>query len=62
MVTGAASGIGAGIAERFVNLGDQVIALDKEESGLVSLANRLGGANLLTSIADITDGAQKVFP
>lgn len=58
MVTGAASGIGAGIAERFVNMGDQVIALDNDETGLVSLASRLGSANLLPSIADITDGAQ----
>ncbi|HUI19770.1 MAG TPA: SDR family oxidoreductase [Methylocella sp.] len=58
MVTGAASGIGAGIAERFVNMGDQVIALDKDETGLVLLASRLGSANLLPSIADITDGAQ----
>jgi NAD(P)-dependent dehydrogenase (short-subunit alcohol dehydrogenase family) len=58
MVTGAASGIGAGIAERFVNVGDQVIALDKDETGLVSLASRLGSTNLLFSIADITDGAQ----
>jgi NAD(P)-dependent dehydrogenase (short-subunit alcohol dehydrogenase family) len=58
IVTGAASGIGAGIAERFVNMGDQVIALDKDESGLVSLACRLCNASLLPSIADITNGAQ----
>jgi NAD(P)-dependent dehydrogenase (short-subunit alcohol dehydrogenase family) len=58
IVTGAASGIGAGIAERFVNMGDKVIALDKDESGLVSLARRLGSANLLPSLVDITDRAQ----
>jgi NAD(P)-dependent dehydrogenase (short-subunit alcohol dehydrogenase family) len=58
LVTGAASGIGAGIAERFVNLGDQVIALDKDETGLVSLAGRLGSANLLLAVADVTHGAQ----
>jgi len=58
VVTGAASGVGAGIAARFVNMGDQVIALDQDESGLLSLATRLGSANLLPSIADITDGAQ----
>jgi NAD(P)-dependent dehydrogenase (short-subunit alcohol dehydrogenase family) len=39
-------------------MGDQVIAIDQDETGLVSLAGRLGGANLLPSIADITDGAQ----
>jgi NAD(P)-dependent dehydrogenase (short-subunit alcohol dehydrogenase family) len=58
MVTGAASGIGAGIVERFVNIGDQVIALDKDENCLVSLASRLSSANLSLSIADVTDGAQ----
>jgi len=58
MVTGAASGIGAGIVERFINIGDRVIALDKDESGLVSLANRLDSANLLPSIADLTDDRQ----
>lgn len=58
MVTGAASGIGAGIVERFINIGDRVIALDKDESGLVSLANRLDSANLLPSIADLTDDTQ----
>jgi NAD(P)-dependent dehydrogenase (short-subunit alcohol dehydrogenase family) len=58
MVTGAASGIGAGIAARFVALGDRVIALDKDETGLASLARKLASANLLLSIADITDGAQ----
>jgi NAD(P)-dependent dehydrogenase (short-subunit alcohol dehydrogenase family) len=58
LVTGAASGIGAGITERFVNMGDQVIALDKDEAGLMSLARRLDSANLLSSIGDITDGAQ----
>jgi NAD(P)-dependent dehydrogenase (short-subunit alcohol dehydrogenase family) len=58
MVTGAASGIGAGIVARFVNMGEQVIALDKDESGLASLASRLGSTNLLLSIADIADGAQ----
>jgi NAD(P)-dependent dehydrogenase (short-subunit alcohol dehydrogenase family) len=58
MVTGAASGIGAGIAARFVSLGDQVIALDMDESGLASLASRLASTNLMLSIADVTDRAQ----
>jgi NAD(P)-dependent dehydrogenase (short-subunit alcohol dehydrogenase family) len=58
LVTGAASGIGAGIAERFVNMGDQVIALDKDEPGLASLGSRLSSANLLLSIADVSDCAQ----
>jgi NAD(P)-dependent dehydrogenase (short-subunit alcohol dehydrogenase family) len=58
MVTGAASGIGAGIAERFINMGDQVIALDNDETGLLSLASRLGSANLLPFIAGVTNGTQ----
>lgn len=58
MVTGAASGIGAGIAERFISLGDRVIALDKDENGLASLARQLGGANLMLASADVTDAAQ----
>jgi NADP-dependent 3-hydroxy acid dehydrogenase YdfG len=58
MVTGAASGLGAGIAARFISLGDRVIALDKNEDGLGSLARELASANLLLANADVTDGAQ----
>jgi NAD(P)-dependent dehydrogenase (short-subunit alcohol dehydrogenase family) len=58
MVTGAASGIGAGIAERFVNLGDRVIALDMDERGLALFASRLDTPNLLLAVADVTDDAQ----
>jgi NAD(P)-dependent dehydrogenase (short-subunit alcohol dehydrogenase family) len=58
MVTRAASGIGAGIAARFLGMGDRVIALDKDENGLASLARELASANLLLSIADVTDGVQ----
>ena len=41
MVTGAASGIGAGLASHFVSLGDRVIALDMDRGGLASLADQL---------------------
>jgi NAD(P)-dependent dehydrogenase (short-subunit alcohol dehydrogenase family) len=58
MVTGAASGIGAGIVERFVSLGERVIAIDMDESGLASLGSRIASADLLLSMADVTDGAQ----
>jgi NAD(P)-dependent dehydrogenase (short-subunit alcohol dehydrogenase family) len=58
MVTGAASGIGAGIAERFLSMGDQVIALDMDETGLASLATELASANLLLAVADVTDTVQ----
>lgn len=58
LVTGAASGIGAGIAARFVGLGDQVAALDKDEGGLAALTRELASANLLPIPADVTDNAQ----
>jgi NAD(P)-dependent dehydrogenase (short-subunit alcohol dehydrogenase family) len=58
MVTGAASGIGAGLASRFVSLGDRVIALDMDRGGLTSLADRLASPNLILALADVTDDAQ----
>jgi len=58
MVTGAASGIGAGLASHFVSLGDRVIALDMDRGGLASLADRLASPNLLPAVADVTDDAQ----
>ena len=58
MVTGAASGIGAGLASHFVSLGDRVIALDMNSGGLTSLADRLASPNLMLALADVTDEAQ----
>jgi len=58
LVTGDASGIGAGLAERFVSLGDRVIALDMDGEGLASLAERLDSSNLVAAVADVTDDAQ----
>ena len=58
MVTGAASGIGAGLASHFVSLGDRVIALDMDRGGLTSLADRLASPNLMLALADVTDDAQ----
>jgi NAD(P)-dependent dehydrogenase (short-subunit alcohol dehydrogenase family) len=58
MVTGAASGIGAGIAARFISLGDQVIALDMDEKGLALVANGLNSPNLQIAVADVADDAQ----
>src|SRR5580693_4993783 len=57
MVTGAASGIGAGLASHFVSLGDRVIALDMDRGGLTSLADRLASPNLMLALADVTDDA-----
>ena len=47
LVTGAASGIGAGLAAHFVSQEDRVIALDMDRDGLASLAERLDNPNLL---------------
>jgi NAD(P)-dependent dehydrogenase (short-subunit alcohol dehydrogenase family) len=58
MVTGAASGIGAGLASHFVSLGDRVIALDMDRGGLTALADRLASPNLMLALADVTDDAQ----
>jgi NAD(P)-dependent dehydrogenase (short-subunit alcohol dehydrogenase family) len=58
MVTGAASGIGAGLASHFVSLGDRVIALDMDRGGLASLADQLASPNLLPAVADVADDAQ----
>jgi NAD(P)-dependent dehydrogenase (short-subunit alcohol dehydrogenase family) len=58
MVTGAASGIGAGLASHFVSLGDRVIALDMDSGGLTSLADRLASPNLMLEFADVTDDTQ----
>lgn len=58
LVTGAASGIGAGIAARFAALGDQVVALDKDAERLASLAREIASANLLPIPADVTETAQ----
>lgn len=58
IVTGAASGIGAGIAEHFVRVGDHVVALDKDEPGLGLLTGRLASPNLLSAAADVSDERQ----
>jgi NAD(P)-dependent dehydrogenase (short-subunit alcohol dehydrogenase family) len=58
LVTGAASGIGAGLVAHFVGQKDHVIALDMDRDGLSSLAARLDNPNLLSAVADVTDDAQ----
>jgi NAD(P)-dependent dehydrogenase (short-subunit alcohol dehydrogenase family) len=58
MVTGAASGIGAGLASHFISLGDRVIALDMDRGGLTSLADWIASPNLMLALADVTDDAQ----
>ena len=51
LVTGAASGIGAAVVERFVEAGALVYAVDRDEAGLADLVRRLGPSASVTSIA-----------
>ena len=53
LVTGAASGIGAAIAERLVVAGAVVLAVDRDEHGLKNLADRLGYPAVQPLAADL---------
>ena len=53
LVTGAANGFGAAMAECFVAQGARVILADREEAPLMSLAGRLGMAAHLYDQADL---------
>ena len=57
IVTGGASGFGAGIAERFVAEGAKVAILDVNAEGAKAMAAKLG-ANALGVAADLTKGAE----
>jgi NAD(P)-dependent dehydrogenase (short-subunit alcohol dehydrogenase family) len=61
VITGAAGGMGALIARRFLDNGDTVIATDNSEEALTSMADKLGRPDHLATIqADITDAADCV--
>ncbi|HEY6742518.1 MAG TPA: 3-hydroxybutyrate dehydrogenase, partial [Lapillicoccus sp.] len=55
LVTGAASGIGAAIAERLVVAGAVVLAVDRDEPGLKDLTDRLGDTAVTPLAADLAD-------
>ena len=57
LVTGAASGFGKGIAERFVAEGARVAILDMNEDGAKSVADSLG-ESAISIHCDVSDGAQ----
>ncbi len=59
VVTGAASGIGRGMAERFAAEGMKVVLADVEEDALASVAKALegGGARVLTVRTDVAKPA-----
>ncbi|GAA1191041.1 SDR family NAD(P)-dependent oxidoreductase [Streptomyces hebeiensis] len=59
VITGAASGIGAAIAEAFAAEGDRLALLDRDARGIAALAARLADAAAVTShTVDITDADQ----
>jgi NAD(P)-dependent dehydrogenase (short-subunit alcohol dehydrogenase family) len=56
LVTGAASGIGRAITERFVADGARVLAVDIDDAALATLAEQLGD-RVVTAHCDVTDEA-----
>lgn len=60
VVTGAASGIGLAMTERFVGVGAKVVMADVEEAALVREATRLqhAGADVLAVLTNVADPAQ----
>jgi len=56
IVTGAASGFGAGIARKFVAEGARVMLADINGDGAAALAQELGGA-AVAQVVDVADGA-----
>jgi 2-keto-3-deoxy-L-fuconate dehydrogenase len=58
LVTGGASGIGAAIAENFVQAGATLWIADRNEKGGRAFAERIGGKFILLDVASETDCAQ----
>lgn len=65
LVTGAASGIGAAIAETFATAGARVVVVDRDESNGEQIANRIRGSFLNVDVAsadDCLEAARRVGP
>jgi NAD(P)-dependent dehydrogenase (short-subunit alcohol dehydrogenase family) len=62
LITGAASGIGAAVAEKFASEGFKVALFDIDEHGTQEMARRLGGSDVALSIygdVSISDDAKR---
>ena len=59
VVTGAASGIGFALADRFASAGMHVVLADVDEAGLAAAAEKIGarGVDTLTVRTDVSDEA-----
>jgi NAD(P)-dependent dehydrogenase (short-subunit alcohol dehydrogenase family) len=58
VVTGAAKGIGAGVAEAFAKAGWSVVAVDRDEAPLQQTASRIAGkVEVLTLVGDVASRA-----
>jgi|SRR5215217_6663998 len=60
VVTGASAGIGRATALAFLRQGAKVAALDRNESGLLTLAEEAGMGEVLPILADVADEAALV--
>ncbi len=58
IVTGAASGIGRGVAERFSREGANVVLCDREADALAKVGQTLPEARTLTQVCDVADFSQ----
>jgi NAD(P)-dependent dehydrogenase (short-subunit alcohol dehydrogenase family) len=55
LVTGASGGIGRALCKRFLDAGDTVLALDRNEAGVAALAAEFGAGRLAPLAADVSD-------
>ncbi|GAB3080789.1 3-hydroxybutyrate dehydrogenase [Nocardioides zeae] len=55
LVTGAASGIGAAVAERLAGDGAHVLVVDRDTEGATTVASRVGGTALVVDLTDPED-------
>lgn len=57
LVTGASGGIGRALCKRFLEAGDTVLALDRDEAGVAALVAEWGAARVEGLTADVSDAA-----